>query len=92
VQKKQLIVVAQHPNSEHAHGEKLGFLPALDAISEYKVIIIGENNSGEAIVGLETKIIKKLTAKQGNVHVILQHFNFEMQYLIDEFVSKKITF
>jgi uncharacterized iron-regulated protein len=64
----------------------------LDNMEKHKVIIIGENNSSSLTVGLEVKIANRLRKKEGNLHIILQHFNFEMQYLIDDYLTGKSTF
>ena len=64
----------------------------LTEISKHKIVIVGEQSSSAVTVGLETAIQSRLIMKPGILHVVLQHFNFEMQYLLDDFMVSKISF
>ena len=38
------------------------------------------------------KFVAEAMAEKQRVHVFLEHFNVEMQYLLDEYVSKDVKF
>ena len=41
--------------------------------------------------GLIIDLEDSVPAEEKNVHIVLEHFNFEMQFLLDDFQEGKIT-
>ena len=61
------------------------------------MVIFGEQHAKASIVELQTLITlfmaeKNASREQGTLNVVMEHFSFEMQQLLDDFTSGKISF
>jgi SAM-dependent methyltransferase len=79
----------------------------IQEIAQHKVVFLGEVHSMPPIVAFQREVQKAMmnidvdtsttTSRSGggnggNLHVIMEHFSFELQYLLDEYMDDKIDF
>jgi len=64
----------------------------LDSIADHKLVFLGEIHSIPNIVAMQTAVLKKMSSLPGTLHVIFEHFSFEMQDILEDYQSNKITF
>jgi uncharacterized iron-regulated protein len=59
----------------------------------HKILVFGEVHPNGNVTNVLNNIISRLKFEtEGYIFLVMEHFNFEMQYLIDDYVDKKIGF
>jgi len=70
--------------SQAGFGQFLNLQSVLEEVATKKLVFFGETHSEKSIIALQTEIqqamIKSLSAQK--LHVIMEHFSFEMQDLL----------
>jgi uncharacterized iron-regulated protein len=62
-------------------------------MEQNRIIVFGEVASNESVIHYETQIINHLTQDENStLNIIMEHFDFEMQFLLDDYQKEKITF
>jgi uncharacterized iron-regulated protein len=79
-------------NDKKTYGEELSTLDALTEMEKSKVIIFGDNLENKHTQLMKSVMISHLLTRKGTLHVVLEHFNFEMQFLLDDFQAGKLSF
>lgn len=64
----------------------------LSEIAAKRLVFVGEIHSVPSNIALQKAVLEKQCEKGRPVHVILEHFSFEMQHLLDDYRSGKISF
>jgi uncharacterized iron-regulated protein len=65
----------------------------MEEIKDKQVIFFGETSDNKHIVTLQKAILLHLgSLNSARINILLDHFSFEMQYLIDDYVSGVLTF
>lgn len=70
----------------------------VEHVKRCKLVFIGEIHSVGAIANFQSKLIQALTTPNlaepttRKLHVVMEHFSFEMQPLLDDFCCRSMTF
>jgi hypothetical protein len=77
-------------------GSEINYLKSgFDEISKNRLVIFGEKKAvNDLEIEIEAKILSSMLKenKDGLLHIILSRFNFEMQFLLNDFSDGKISF
>jgi len=67
-------------------GQFLNLQSFLDEIATKKIVFFGETHGDQKIIALQTAVQKAMIPKnESKLHVIMEHFSFEMQHLLSDF-------
>jgi SAM-dependent methyltransferase/uncharacterized iron-regulated protein len=75
-----------------------GYIPKDPAkeIAKHKVVFLGEVHSMPPIISFQREVQKEMnrsaTKNSGQLHVIMEHFSFELQSLLDQYLNDEIDF
>jgi uncharacterized iron-regulated protein len=64
----------------------------LELVARNRLVFFGEIHSMPRIVDTQLEVLRAMKALPGTIHVIMEHFSFDMQHLLDDFQSKMLTF
>lgn len=64
----------------------------LESIAKCRLVFLGEIHSVPQIVALQAAVMAKMASLPGKLHVIFEHFSFEMQEILEDYQSNEITF
>jgi uncharacterized iron-regulated protein len=65
----------------------------LEETLRHKVTIFGEVTSNKEVIDFVFKVsTHSMNDDLKKLHIVLEHFSFEMQYLLDDFQDNKIPF
>mmetsp|Transcript_22416 Transcript_22416/g.33889 ORF Transcript_22416/g.33889 Transcript_22416/m.33889 type:complete len:589 (+) Transcript_22416:95-1861(+) len=64
----------------------------LDSIAKCRLVFLGEVHSVPQIVSFQGSVMEKMASLPGKLHVIFEHFSFEMQEILEEYQANHITF
>jgi len=73
------------------YGKVLNDERAIDRIIEDRIIIVGESSINVNLTRVLTVITENIV-NENTVNIFLEYFNFEMQFLLDDFVVGKLSF
>ena len=73
------------------YGKVLNDERAIDRIIEDRIIIVGESSINVNLTRVLTVITENIV-NENIVNIFLEYFNFEMQFLLDDFVVGKLSF
>mmetsp|Transcript_15697 Transcript_15697/g.23082 ORF Transcript_15697/g.23082 Transcript_15697/m.23082 type:complete len:667 (+) Transcript_15697:90-2090(+) len=77
-------------------GQSYGLSHFLNEVARHKLVFCGEIHSIPSIVSLQTEIAKKMTkeasSSSSHLHVVLEHFSFEMQTLLEDYQRGHLDF
>jgi arsenite methyltransferase len=84
-------------NRDGTFGNDYDFGAFLSHLKTCKLVFIGEVHSVPAIAEFQTKVIKGLTPDENpsdarKLHVVMEHFSFEMQELLDDFSRGQLSY
>jgi SAM-dependent methyltransferase/uncharacterized iron-regulated protein len=74
------------------YGQEIETNTFLDSIAKCRLVFLGEIHSVPQIVALQVTVMEKMASLPGKLHVIFEHFSFEMQGLLEDYQSRRITF
>mmetsp|Transcript_46346 Transcript_46346/g.91873 ORF Transcript_46346/g.91873 Transcript_46346/m.91873 type:complete len:707 (-) Transcript_46346:195-2315(-) len=65
----------------------------LAEVASARLVVFGELHAMPPATHLELEVAQSmLAASAGRVHVVMEHFSFEMQHLLDEYTSGQLSF
>ena len=82
-------------------GEVYALNSAANEIAQHRMVFFGEIHSRPPIISFQRAVqmamatdVPDIPSEQGKgtLHVIFEHFSFEMQELLDEFINERLTF
>ena len=64
------------------------------SITSAKLVVVGELHAYPAVVEFERRVVEGMLASrsEGRVHLVLEHFSFDMQPLLDDFGAGRSSF
>lgn len=72
-----------------------GFVPTDPAkeIGRHKVVFLGEVHSMPPIISFQRQVQREMNEQSdGNLHVILEHFSFDLQDMLDQYLGGNLDF
>ena len=64
----------------------------LDSVAKCRLVFLGEIHSVPQIVAMQVAVLRRMASLPGTLHVIFEHFSFEMQDILENYQSKEISF
>jgi arsenite methyltransferase len=64
----------------------------LESVAKCRLVFLGEIHSVPQIVALQAAVMTKMASLPGKLHVVFEHFSFEMQEILEEYQCNKISF
>lgn len=64
----------------------------LDSVARCRLVFLGEIHSVPQIVAMQAAVMKKMASMPGTLHVVFEHFSFEMQEILEDYQAQKIPF
>lgn len=61
-------------------------------IAKHKLVFLGEIHSMPPIISFQREIQAEMNKQSDNLHVILEHFSFDLQELLDRYMDNEIDF
>ena len=61
-------------------------------IAQHKLVFMGETHSMPPIISFQREIQAEMSKQSDKLHVILEHFSFELQELLDLYMDDEISF
>lgn len=61
-------------------------------IAQHKLVFLGEIHSMPPIISFQREIQSEMSKQADKLHVILEHFSFDLQELLDRFMDDEIDF
>jgi len=77
---------------QETYGQDVETSSFLDSIAKCRLVFLGEIHSVPQIVSFQGSVMAKMASLPGKLHVIFEHFSFEMQEILEEYQSNRITF
>lgn len=65
--------------------------PAKEA-AKHKIVFFGEIHSKKPIIAFQRAVQQEMAQTAPTLHVVFEHFSFEMQNILDDFQDGKLTF
>lgn len=71
-----------------------GYVPQDPAkeIGRHKVVFLGEVHSMPPIISFQRQVQKEMNEQSDQLHVILEHFSFDLQEILDQYLDDKLDF
>jgi len=70
---------------------KISKHPSKD-IAQHKLVFLGETHSMPPIISFQREIQAEMSKQADKLHVILEHFSFDLQELLDRYMDDEIDF
>ncbi len=70
---------------------KISKYPSKD-IAQHKLVFLGEIHSMPPIISFQREIQAEMSKQSDKLHVILEHFSFDLQELLDQYMDDEIDF
>ena len=64
----------------------------LDQISEYRLVFFGEVHSIPQVVDFQQDVMKRMASNSSKLHVVMEHFSFDMQSMLEDYQNERISF
>jgi arsenite methyltransferase len=64
----------------------------LDSVAKCRLVFLGEIHSVPQIVAMQAAVMQKMASLPGTLHVVFEHFSFEMQEILEDYQAQKIHF
>jgi len=61
-------------------------------IAQHKLVFLGETHSMPPIISFQREIQSEMSKQADKLHVILEHFSFDLQELLDRYMDDEIDF
>lgn len=61
-------------------------------IARHKLVFLGEIHSMPPIISFQREILAEMSKQSDKLHVILEHFSFDLQELLDRYMDDEIDF
>ena len=61
-------------------------------IAQNKLVFFGEIHSMPPIIAFQRQVQAEMVAQSQTLHVVMEHFSFELQDLLDDYCEGKLTF
>jgi len=75
------------------YGESYDLQSYLSNVGNYRLVFVGEIHSQPILVQLQKRIVQAMKRNtQGRLHIVMEHFSFDMQHLLDQYQKGKLTF
>lgn len=91
---KDLAAIADHSAiaQKGSNFGKIYPLPTfIDEIKKNKIVFFGEMHSIEKVLALEMEVMQALSSESKQLNVVMEHFSFEMQHLLDGYQSGELN-
>lgn len=79
------------PAPKHANFGKISKHPSKE-IARHKLVFLGEIHSMPPIISFQREIQAEMSKQADKLHVILEHFSFDLQELLDRYMDNEIDF
>lgn len=87
------------------YGQEYSLASCVSRLASCKLIFLGEIHSVPEIIDFQTSVVKSLTpntvvttnhekqeVRQKQLHIVMEHFSFDMQSLLNDFIRQKLSF
>mmetsp|Transcript_55002 Transcript_55002/g.61442 ORF Transcript_55002/g.61442 Transcript_55002/m.61442 type:complete len:638 (-) Transcript_55002:89-2002(-) len=79
------------PASTTSNFGKISKFPSKE-IARHKLVFLGETHSMPPIISFQREILAEMDKQSDKLHVILEHFSFDLQKLLDRYMDGEIDF
>jgi len=79
------------PASTTSNFGKISKFPSKE-IARHKLVFLGETHSMPPIISFQREILAEMDKQSDKLHVILEHFSFDLQELLDRYMDGEIDF